>query len=402
MGRGWKVDDGEWKPSTLYPLSSTKNKIMKNILFLFVPLFLLTACSGEEKKAVVKKSIRPVKYGKVAMSGDALLETFSGTAQSSKETKLSFKVLGTVTDLRVKVGDIVKQGELIARVDRTDYVVQYQQSVASLKSVETQIKTAQTQLVNSRATYNRIEKLYENNSVSLSEFEQAKSAYETAQSSYNAALAQATASEKQVESAQNQVNYSNLEAPYSGVITSVNVEENELVGSGTPIATISAINNPEISVGIPEIFISKVRKNQRVEIIFSAFPEITFTGKVYEVGFSSLGGSTYPVTVQIDKSTGDIRPGMAADVQFNFSPKGRQANQKMVAPVASVGEDSNSNFVFVLEKSDNHYIAKKKAIQIGELTSTGFEIKSGLSKGDLVATAGLSTLLDGMKVRLLK
>ena len=87
----------------------------------------------------------------------------------------------------------------------------------------------------SKATYQRIEKLYENNSVSISEFEQAKSAYELAQASYQASLAQANASGKQVESAQNQVNYSSLMAPFPGVITMVNVEENELVGSGSPI-----------------------------------------------------------------------------------------------------------------------------------------------------------------------
>ena len=374
----------------------------KPIDFIFFVLFIffLTSCE-EEKKEVPLESIRPVKFGKVIVSGDALQQTFSGTAQSSKETKLSFKVSGTLNQLSVKVGDIVRKGQLIARVDQTDYSVQYQQSVANLKSVETQIKSAETMLVNNKATYERIEKLYENNSVSLSEFELAKSSYETAQASYDAALAQANASEKQVESAQNQVNYSNLIAPFAGVITAVNVEENELLASGNPIATISAIGNPEISVGIPEVFIPKVKRGQNVEILFSSIPGISFTGKVYEVGFSSLGGSTYAVTVRIDKPTSDIRPGMAADVRFDFSDPKNNVEQKLVAPIASIGEDNNGNFVFTLIKEGEHYLAKKKTIEIGELTASGFEIKTGLARGDLVATAGLNTLLDGMKVRLI-
>lgn len=377
-----------------------KNFNLKNNRFFFLFILLVLAC-GEEKKPEVAEVIRPVKYGKVMMSGDALTETFSGSAQSSKESKVSFKVSGTLTRLNVKVGDVVRKGQLIARVDQTDYSIQYQQSVANNKSSETQIQSAKTQLINSKATYQRVEKLYENNSVSISEFEQAKSAFELAEASYNAAIAQASASEKQVESAQNQVNYSSLLAPFSGVITAVMVEENELVGSGTPIATISAMNNPEISVGIPEIFISKIKRNQAVDVVFSSISNQVFSGKVYEVAFSSLGGSTYPVTVRIDKPTQEIRPGMVADVQFSFSD-GKKVVQKMVAPIDAIGEDNNGHFVFGLTKEGKSYLVNKKKVQIGALTAAGFEIKSGLTNGDLVATAGLNTLLDGMKVRLMK
>ncbi len=377
-----------------------RNYNFKKISFFFGLIFILVACA-EDKKPEIVEFVRPVKFGKVIMSGDALSETFSGSAQSSKESKVSFKVSGTLTRLNVKVGDLVRKGQLIANVDQTDYSVQYQQSVANNKTSETQIQSAKSQLINSKASYQRIEKLYENNSVSISEFEQAKSALELAEASHNAAIAQANASEKQVESARNQVRYSSLVAPFSGVITAVMVEENELVGSGTPIATLSAMDNPEISVGIPEIFISKIKRSQNVNIVFSSIPNQTFSGKVYEVGFSSLGGSTYPVTVRIDKPTQEIRPGMVADVHFSFNT-GKSEQQIMVAPTAAIGEDSNGHFVFGLDKEGENYLVKKKKIQIGELTSAGFEIKAGLANGELVATAGLNSLLDGMKVRLME
>lgn len=376
-----------------------RKEILSKITSFLLVIFLFSAC-GEEEKPVEVESIRPVKYGEVILSGDALSETFSGAAQSSKESKVSFKVGGTITRLNVKVGDVVRQGQVIARIDPTDYNIQFQQSVANNKSSETQIQSANSQLINSRATYQRVEKLYENNSVSISEFEQAKSALELAEASYRAAQAQANAAETQVQSAQNQVRYANLLAPFSGVVTSLMVEENEIVGSGTPVATVSAVTNPEISVGIPEVFISKVKKNQAVDIVFSALTDQVFSGKVYEVGFSSLGGSTYPVSVRIDKPTAEIRPGMAADVRFSFSDKKSEV-QRMVTPTASVGEDNNGHFVFGLIKAGDNYSVKKKIIQIGQLTEAGFEVKSGLAKGDLVATAGLNTLLDGMTVKLM-
>ena len=373
------------------------NKFARSSMLL---LGLLIFSCAEEKTSSVAEIIRPVKYAKVSMSGDAFDETFSGSSQSSKESNVSFRVGGTITRLNVKLGDVVRKGQVIANIDQTDYSVQYEQSIANDKSTETQIESAKSQLVSNQATYQRVEKLYANNSVSISDFEAAKSALEVARASYNAAVAQANASKMQVESAHNQVRYSTLLAPFSGVITDILVEENESVGSGTPIATVSDINNPEISVGIPEIFISKIKKGESVRITFSTIPDQDFTGSVYEVGFSSLGGSTYPVTIRIDKPTKEIRPGMAADVQFSFSNQ-KDETERMFTPIASVGEDNNGHFVFGLVEDGENYLAKKKVIEIGDLTPRGFEVKSGLTSGELIAVAGLDNLLDGMKVRLM-
>ncbi|MBT8218465.1 MAG: efflux RND transporter periplasmic adaptor subunit, partial [Bacteroidia bacterium] len=366
---------------------------MKNRLDLIIGILIIMIISscGGKKSNEIAETIRPVKYGEIKLTGGSATETLSGTAQSSKDVNISFKVGGTINGLFVKIGDVVSFGQRIAQIDPTDYNVQYQQALANLASVETQIKSASTQLVNSKAVYQRVEKLYENNSVSLSEFEQAKSTYELAQSSYTAAEAQAEASKRQVESAKNQLSYSNLTAPFAGVITAVHVEANELVGSGTPVATISATQDPEISVGIPEIYISRIKANQPVRINFSSIAGTTFSGRVYEVGFSSLGGSTYPVTVKIDNPTSDIRPGMVADVQFNFDDQDQTLTPKLIVPIAAVGEDSEGHYVFSLQKEGDHYLAQKVTVEIGPMTSTGFEIRSGMDQGGLVATAGLNT-----------
>ncbi len=378
---------------------------MKNIShpqvgFLTLVLFVISSCTGKEKLES-EKLLRPVKFSKVVTSKDASTETFSGIAQSSKETKLSFKVAGTISHIGVKVGDQIRRGQLIARIDQTDYSVQLQQSVANKKSVDAQIQSARSQLTNSSSTYERIEKLYENNSVSISEFEQAKSALQSAQAAYDAAVAQANASAKQVEAAQNQVQYSTLTAPYEGIITSLQVEENEIVGAGAPIATISALGDPEISVGMPEIYISKVSRDQEVKVQFSSISNKTFDGYVYEVGFSSLGGSTYPVTIRITKPTVEIRPGMPADVHFTFA-NDSEMGESLIAPVAAVGEDGDGHFVYTLINQGEFYRAKRTSVEIGDLSPAGFEVKSGLTAGDLVAVAGLDMLLDEMQVKLLE
>ena len=337
-----------------------------------------------------KEIIRPVRYGTVAQAGKAQSHTFSGTAQSGKQANLSFRVAGTITDLKTKVGDQVRRGQTIAILDPADYTIQYEQAVAQLKSAE-------TQLILAKSTFQRAEQLYENNSVPLSE-------YESAKGNYDAAVSQVTASQKQVEASKNQVQYARLTAPYSGIITNLMVEENELVGSGTPVASLSSTGDPEVLVGIPELFITRVKKGQEVEVRFSIIQGKTFSGTVSEVSFAAGNTSTYPVTIEIQKRDDRIRPGMAANVSFDFSSEAQQRNKKkIIAPVKAVGEGVDGHFVFMLEAGEGDtYVVRKKPVELGQLLPEGFEIETGVSDGDRVATAGLKSLLDGMKVRLLE
>ncbi len=381
-------------------LSSSMLSNIRLLAFVCLSTTCFVFSCGTKEEAPVEETLRPIRYAKILETGSEKDQTFSGTVQSSKEAKLSFKVNGTINQLQVKVGDRVRQGQTLATIDAIDYSVQYDQAVAQLKSAETQVKSAESQRTNSQSNYQRVEKLYENNSVPLSEYEKAKTNFEAAQSQYDASVAQVTASQKQVESAGNQVQYARLKAPFAGVITMVNVEENELVGSGSPVATLSAEVKPEVTVGVPEIFIAQIKKGAKVGISFSILPDETFTGVISEVGFSAISGATYPVIVQIDKPSELMRPGMAATVSFHFGAASTE-KQFLVAPVKAVGEGTDGNFVFVLETDQQAHKAVKRKVVIGDLLPTGFEVKEGLKAGEIVATAGLKSLLDGMRVKLM-
>lgn len=365
-------------------------------------IFSLSSCGGKRTEEALPEFIKPIKYAQVVRAGQVNRQTYAGTVQSSKEAQLSFKVNGNINYLPVKIGDRVRKGQLIARIDATDYRVQVEQSKSNLLGAETQIKSAESQLLSTRANYQRVEKLYENNSVSLSDFEQAKSALETSEAAYEAAKAQAAASEQQVQSTQNQVKYSQLVAPFSGIITAINVEENEFVGAGTPIAILNSETDLEVLVGVPEVSIASVKRGQQVGIEFSALNSEPFTGRITEVGFSSAGRSTYPVTIRIEKPSETIRPGMAARVQFGFQEAGEAGAEQLFVPIAAVGQDQSGRFVYTLQPTGDVYQVERRSVQVGELGADGFEVKDGLKESELVATSGLKTLIVGMKVRLLE
>lgn len=362
---------------------------------------LLSIISCEEKSMETAKKIRPIKYSKIERSSGGETHTFSGVAKAQNETNLSFKVGGTLSSAQVKLGDRVKKGQLIATIDPADYNIQNKQAISQKEGSVANAKAAETQLINAQATYDRVAKLYENNSVSLSEYQQAKAGLDAAQAQYEAANTQINAADQQVQAADNQISYTRLVSPMNGVITAVQVEANEVVNAGMLVAQVSTLGRPEVEVGVPEIFINKIKKGQQVKITLPSSPGQEFQGVVGQVAYASGNAPTYPVIVEIDQSVEQIRPGMAANVAFLFPQNGAAASSRMIVPIEAVGKDHQGNFVFVLnQQGDGVYVAEKKVITIGSLMPEGFELISGLEEGEIVATAGLKSLMNGMEVKL--
>ncbi len=154
-------------------------------LSFLVLSFTFISCKEESVETV--KKIRPIKYSKIEQSAGMETYTFSGVAKAQKETKLSFKVAGTLSSVNVKLGDRVKKGQLIATIDPADYNIQTNQAISQKEGAIANAEAAEAQLINAQATYDRVAKLYENNSVSLSEYQQAKAGLDAAQAQYDAA-----------------------------------------------------------------------------------------------------------------------------------------------------------------------------------------------------------------------
>ena len=375
---------------------------MNRIKFTLVNLTLLflVAC-GRQEKVEEAEVIRPVRTIVLEKTGSRAIKQFSGVVRSSMESALSFRVGGTLETLHVKVGDLVEKRTLLAQLDETDYKVKYDQAVAAKNNAIANRKSAETNVSTARSNYERIEKLYESNSVPISELEKAENDYKTANAQLAATASNIDTTNSQIEGAQNQLKYTKLIAPFAGIITSIPIEENELVSSGTTVMKISASDRPEIEVSIPDTYIAKVRKGQKVSISLSIAPNKKYNGTVEEVSFTTGSGSTYPVKIVIDESVDDIRPGMAATIIFDFGNQSIERESSIYIPPSAVGEGPDGRFVYVIERQSGDVgVARKRIIVVGELNTLGFEVQSGLDEGEIVATAGLQVLLDGMKVLL--
>ncbi len=349
-------------------------------------IFALVSCSEEKKDQ--REIIRPVRYQKVASYGGEQSRTFSGVSRAAMEVELSFKVGGTVQSIGVKVGDQVKKGKLIAEIVKTDYQLKHEQARAAVSNARVQMQSA-------KATFERTSALYENNNASLQEYERAKTAYESAQ-------AAVTSAQRGLQLTASQLGYTRLTAPMDGIVTKVNVENDENVTAGKVVAVINSGSDIEVAIGVPESYISRVKEGVKTEVTFPALAGKAFEGVISEVSFTiESASSTYPVTVTLANPSSEIRPGMAANVALSFAAEEKKAG--IVVPVNTVAEDQGGRFVYtVTAKKEGLATVHRKAVKTGELTSEGLTVLEGLEAGELIVTAGISKLTDGMTVRLLK
>lgn len=361
--------------------------MIRPIRFLPYIFFLLlgvatNSCSGEKKEK--KDVVRPVEYQEVSYSSGIKQRTFSGTARTEKIVNLSFRSSGILVELDVRLGQMVEKGQLLGKLDNVEARLNYERAVTSLNSAESQMNTAKLSL-------DRIRVLYEKGSASLTDFESAKNSFRNAEQGYESA-------KRQVVIQQEQINYGYLYAPENGVITSVSAEVDENISPGQTIAVLNAGTDMEISLGFPEGIINEVSVGMPVNVTFSSLDGQIFKGKISELSPAvDVNTATYPARVKLDESNGDIKSGMAANVTFELKGSTVQG-QNLRIPAKAVGEDSQGRFVFLLVTDGEKTKVKRKTIKVGDLNSDGFEVLEGLQEGQLIATAGLQTLLDGQEV----
>jgi len=363
--------------------------IKKNYSRLFMVFFavaLIFASCQEKEQA--QEIIRPIRYVQIFSTGGSRVRTFPGVAQAGTESRLSFKVPGTVQRIAVRVGDRVRARQVIAELDPIDYLLKVQQAEASLLQAKAQARNAE-------AAYNRARSLYEEKSASKQDLDAARMASESAN-------AVAQVSDKQLEQARLQLSYTKITAQMNGAIAEVNCEVNENIQAGMPLFVLTSGSQLEVKVSIPEVLISQIEENKEVSVKFDAIPDKEFKAAVTEVGIKSITmATTFPVTLRLKMIDPDIRAGMAATVTFRF--ESRDERVLFLVPSEAVGEDREGRFIYLVEllpEEEGFGVIRRKQVIVGELTAEGLEIFEGIADGDLVVTAGISHVIDGQKVKL--
>ncbi len=352
-----------------------------------IALVGLSVASCAADVVVSAPVVRPVRYERVVATSATRVLTFAGVARAGLESSLSFRVSGRVDAVAVKVGDVVRPGQLLATIDAGDYELQVREADAMLRQVEAQARNADADLGRTRS-------LFENGNASRADFDGARALAESAR-------AQVESVEKRRELAVRQVDYTRLESSVVGAVAAVRLEVNENVAAGQPVVNLASQLNAEVAVAIPESLITQVQEGWLATVTFDAIPDKTFSGRVVEVGIAPTEfATTFQVTLRLTSPAPEVRPGMAAAVEFDFSADGGE-DIRILVPSVAVGEDRDGRFVYVVQPGSGGLgTVHRRAVTVAGFAVDDLVIPEGLADGDLVVTAGVSKLEEGLEVRL--
>ncbi len=352
------------------PRSTRKGFSISSLIIITILVMAVSGCSRKEEP-VKKEEIRPAKIMTVKPSETAKLFKFPGKVQALDRVELSFEVSGRLIEMAVKEGQHVEKGDLIARIDPSDY--------------QSQLAAQQAKVNQAKAEVDRYANLLEEKVVAKSTYDVKRRNYEVAVSAMKIAL--------------KAYNDTSLKASFRGIIGKRFVDNYKVVQAKEPIVSLQKLSAIEVIVNIPENVMRKRATDASLEISaeFANYPgeRLPLTIKEYAVE-ADAQTQTYRVVLTMPMP-GDkvILDGMTATVFLKIVDT---AKGVIKIPVQSVFFDEKKQ-AYVWQVGDDFHIARHP-VTVGTMTNRGnIVIKSGLAAGDRVVTAGVQNLTEGLKVR---
>jgi len=394
-----------------------QNKILR-ILIPAVILLLILAVIGKKAGWFGKEATIKVATEKVAVNPIIEAVTANGKIQPETEVKISPDVSGEIVELHVKEGDFVQKGTLLFKIKPEIYISSRDRAAATLNSTRARLAQVEAQLIQAELAYNRSKKLYEENTISQADFEQAESQYKIALAEKQSAEFSVKSSEASLKEANENLVKTTVYSPMTGTNSSLLVELGErVVGAnmmtGTEVLRVADLNRMEVVVDVNENDIIRVKLGDTAIVEVDAYLDREFKGIVTEIANSAntLGTTSDQVTnfkVRIlilkesyedlitEKNPSPFRPGMSASVDIYTSSKAGV----LTVPIQAVttrtdtlstdpaAKDNIRTLVFV---SDGTY-ALARDVRIGIQDNVNIEVLSGLTEGEEVIVQPFSAI----------
>ena len=357
-----------------------------------VPLILVAALflSGCQEEAPLVEIIRPVKALKVADADTFEGIKYNGIAKATKEVDLSFRVDGPMISRPVNVGDEVKTGQLVARIDPRDYEVRLRTVQGQLTNVIAVRKRAQSDL-------DRVLRIQKDDPGAVSQ-----TLIDKARQNRDSAQAEIRSLQATVDQAKDDLSYTYLKAPFGGIITKTYMEAFEDVRRKQPVIRLLDPSRIEMWVNIPENLISLAPYVDKVWVRFDAVG-VEVPAVIKEVGTeASQTTRTFPVNLIMDQpKDAKILPGMAGVGRYTLNMPEDTTASEFLIPVTAVFTDSEKGKSYVWLIDESAMTVARHEVSPGKLTGRGLKVQ-GIQPGQWIAVAGVDLLREGQKVSILE
>ncbi|MGH9956772.1 MAG: efflux RND transporter periplasmic adaptor subunit [Pyrinomonadaceae bacterium] len=394
-------------------------------------------------KTISVASVRVESGG--APQGESVLSS-TGYVVAHHKIAVGAKVMGRVAWIGVEKGDLVQEGQILVRLEDSEFRAQVNQARANLAAAQARLDQlrsgsrpqeklrdkaavlqAEANLRTAEADYQRTEKLFGAGVSSKAEYDHALAQRDTAAALLEAARQSSTmtdigprpeeirAAEAQVQQmkaaldyAQTQLAATEIRAPVSGTVLERIVERGEMVtpsafgGSGarTSVVDLADLRDLQIELDISQTDFARLKMDQRTEIIPEAYPNLRYTGYIAEIApEANRAKSTVQVKVKVENPDGQLRPEMNARVNFlgeKTTDSQTSSSARILVPKQAVLKKDGGSFVFVIKGNR----VEQRAIRPGEEAGDAYYVLDGLSGNESVAIAGVDKLRDGDRVKI--
>jgi HlyD family secretion protein len=394
------------------------NKILK-ILVPIAVVFIIFAIIGKNAGWFGKAATVKVAVEKAELRSITETITANGKIQPEKEVKISPDVSGEIVELTVKEGDHVEKGQLLCRIKPDTYISQRDRSLAAISSAKARLAQSEAQFIQADLSFKRNKQLFDEQTISKSDYEQTEANHQVAKSEVDAARYSVISAEASLKEANENLVKTSIYAPMTGNVSMLLVELGErVVGTsmmtGTEMMRVADLSRMEAQVQVNENDIVRVKLGDTATIEIDAFIDQKFKGIVTEIansakttGVSADQVTNFDVKILVlplsyemltrEGNKNPLRPGMSASVDIQtVTRKGI-----LSVPIQSVTTRIDTTKIQVstsaedirtlLFTTDGTY-AFAKDVKTGIQDNSYIEITSGIKDGDRVITAPFSAI----------
>ncbi|RUO56364.1 efflux RND transporter periplasmic adaptor subunit [Pseudidiomarina homiensis] len=351
---------------------------MVRSLLMLLSALTLAACSEAPAQQEAETTVQPVKLFTVGSNNGERFREFPAVIEAAQVAQVAFRVAGEITEFPGQPGVQVKQGDLIAKLDPTDYQLVVDQA------------QARYELAN--AQFQRTKNLVDEGVISPQQFDEVKANLEVSRAN--------------LETAKTNLRYTELRAPFAGTIAHIFVEKHETVQPQRPIATLQMDDAIDISINVPEQLFARVqrRTDYQPEVRFTAQPERTYKAQLKEWDSTAdPATNTYKVVFTMPTPTDfNVLPGMSAAVRVDSAAVSNAPAQGVYIPTSAVFSELTDApqaqpkvWVYDAEREQ----VQQRNITTGSVTGSSIEVVDGLREGEQIVVAGVHALQNGQKVR---
>lgn len=340
---------------------------MKNCRFVIslVILPLLAACGFSEGGP---KGEKIVKSAFVEQSTQHEVAEFPGRVQAAKEVNLAFKVSGTLQQIPVKEGEFVKEGEIVAIMDDKDYRVQYEAVVAEHANVKAQAERVFAIYADSAGT----PQLFDNARYGLAQME------------------------AKLENARNQLSYTLLRAPFDCYVQKHIVEQGSVVAAGMPVITIISAGVPEVEINIPASEYINRANFREFSASFDFMPGKRMELRPVSIAPKANANQLYTMRLRFVNNDGEY-PSAGMNTLVQIKSYSNDSLYTMV-PASALFSREGRSYLWLCRDG----VVTEREVSVKSLDLEGHAIlKSGVAAGDEIVVAGVHTLHEGERVRIM-